>query len=65
MNTCRAFVGAPTRDRHEMRSQKDLDLSQWEFKSGETKVLPPFGVVYWYVDVKSPRSTGISRGTSA
>jgi hypothetical protein len=48
-----------------MRSQKDLDLSQWEFKSGETKVLPPFGVVYWYVDVKSPRSTGISRGTSA
>jgi hypothetical protein len=41
-----------------MRSQKGLDLSQWEFKSGETKVLPPFGVMYWYVGVKKPQVNG-------
>ncbi|KAF1975485.1 hypothetical protein BU23DRAFT_588496 [Bimuria novae-zelandiae CBS 107.79] len=35
-----------------LRRQKDLDLSVWEFSSGETKVLPPFGVMYWYVGVK-------------
>jgi hypothetical protein len=35
-----------------MRRQKGLDLSKWKFTAGETKVLPPFGVMYWYVGVK-------------
>jgi hypothetical protein len=41
-----------------MRSQKDLDLSQWEFESGETKVLPPSGAMYWHIGVKKPRING-------
>lgn len=32
-----------------LRKQTDLDLSGWEFTSGETIVLPPFGVMYWYI----------------
>ncbi|RWA13949.1 hypothetical protein EKO27_g1129 [Xylaria grammica] len=35
-----------------LRRQKDLDLNGWEFKGGETTVLPPFGVMYWYVGIK-------------
>ncbi|KAI1404842.1 hypothetical protein F4819DRAFT_494623 [Hypoxylon fuscum] len=41
-----------------MRRQKDLDLSGWEFKSGETTVLPPFGTMYWYAGVKKPQTNG-------
>ena len=33
-------------------SQPDLDLSQWDPKSGERMVLPPFGNLYWYMGVK-------------
>lgn len=34
-----------------------LDLSEWEFKSGERLVLPPFGYLYWYVGVKKTKRT--------
>lgn len=30
----------------------DLNLDEWEFKSGETKVLPPFGNLYWFIGVR-------------
>lgn len=39
-----------------LRKQKDLNLDGWEFKSGETNVLPPFGVMYWYVGVRKTQA---------
>lgn len=30
----------------------EVDLSEWEFRSGEKLVLPPFGYLYWFVGVK-------------
>ncbi|KAH1901220.1 hypothetical protein KXW12_001247 [Aspergillus fumigatus] len=30
-----------------IRQQKDLDISDWDFSSGEDMVLPPFGKMYW------------------
>ncbi|KAM3067375.1 hypothetical protein ACMFMF_009866 [Clarireedia jacksonii] len=38
-----------------LTKQKDLDLSQWEFKSGSQLVLPPFGNLYYYIGVKKQR----------
>lgn len=35
-----------------LRRNTDLDLSEWEFKDGEDMVLPPFGMMYWYIGVK-------------
>ncbi|KAL6716887.1 hypothetical protein ACLMJK_004799 [Lecanora helva] len=35
-----------------LKGQPDLDLSEWEFRSGERMVLPPFGNIYWYAGVK-------------
>lgn len=32
--------------------QKDLDVSDWEFRSGEDTMLPPFGKMYWYIGFK-------------
>ena len=42
-----------------IRRQQNLDLSGWEFKAGETTVLPPFGVMYWYMGVKKPQQNEI------
>lgn len=33
-------------------SQPDLDLSEWDFNSGEQTALMPFGRMYWYSGVK-------------
>lgn len=30
-----------------------LDCSGWTFHSGQTKVLPPFGNLYWFIGTKS------------
>lgn len=38
-----------------LTSQSDLDLSDWEFRSGERMVLPPFGNLYWYMGVNKNR----------
>lgn len=38
-----------------LRRQTDLDLSGWDFKSGEQLVLPPFGYLYYYIGVKKER----------
>ncbi|KAJ5603245.1 hypothetical protein N7537_006201 [Penicillium hordei] len=35
-----------------LKCQPDLDLSQWELKSGEQTALLPFGRMYWYSGVK-------------
>jgi hypothetical protein len=32
---------------------EDPYLSRWDFRSGETLVLPPFGYLYWFMGVKS------------
>lgn len=41
---------------HKMiRQHPDLDLDEWEFKSGETKVLPPFGNLYWFIGVRKKK----------
>ncbi|KAI9830057.1 MAG: hypothetical protein M1819_005887 [Sarea resinae] len=45
-----------------LRNQPDLDLTQWQFKSGDTMVLPPFGVMYWYIGVKQKKSGEATRG---
>ena len=39
-----------------LRRQPDLDLSEWKFTSGENMVLPPFGIMYWYIGVKQKKS---------
>ena len=38
-----------------LTKQKDLDLSEWEFKSGSQLVLPPFGNLYYYIGVKKQK----------
>jgi hypothetical protein len=35
-----------------LQNQPGLNLSEWEFKSGETMVLPPIGHLYWYMGIK-------------
>ena len=35
-----------------LHRRSDLDLSQWELKSGEQTALLPFGRMYWYAGVK-------------
>lgn len=35
-----------------LHRQKGLDLSEWEFQSGEQTALLPFGKLYWYSGVK-------------
>lgn len=39
-----------------LKSQKDLDLSGWKFKSGEKMVLPRFGITHWYIGVKGSKA---------
>ncbi|KAL9593651.1 MAG: hypothetical protein Q9219_007452 [cf. Caloplaca sp. 3 TL-2023] len=41
---------------------KDLDLSGWEFRSGEEIVLPPLGRLFWYSGVKKRREGGGKKG---
>lgn len=45
-----------------IRQQKDLDISDWDFSSGEDMVLPPFGKMYWYIGT---RKEGMSQRTSS
>ena len=42
----------PAEIRKLLNRHPDLDLSGWDFKDGEQMVLPPFGVMYWYMGVK-------------
>lgn len=35
-----------------LQEQEGLDISGWEFREGEKLVLPPFGVLYWYMGIK-------------
>lgn len=35
-----------------LNSDPSLDISGWEFREGEKLVLPPFGILYWYMGVK-------------
>lgn len=44
-----------------IRQQKDLDISDWDFSSGEDMVLPLFGKMYWYIGT---RKEGMSQRTS-
>ena len=37
-------------------SQEGLDLSEWDLRSGEKMVLPPFGNLYWYIGVKKGKT---------
>ncbi|KAG8404921.1 hypothetical protein J3459_022375 [Metarhizium acridum] len=34
------------------QEQRGLDVSDWTFHHGETKVLPPFGNLYWFMGVR-------------
>lgn len=36
-------------------NQPDLDISDWEIKSGTKMVLPPSGNLYWWMAVKNPK----------
>ena len=42
-----------------LRRQRDLDLSEWELRSGEDVVLPPFGTLFWYSGVKKRKSKAL------
>lgn len=41
--------------------ERGLDTSGWTFHHGETKVLPPFGNLYWFVGVKERNDTQNTR----
>jgi salicylate hydroxylase len=45
-----------------IRQQKDLDISDWKFSSGEDMVLPPFGKMYWYIGTRKEETP---KGTSS
>lgn len=44
-----------------LHRQPDLDLSEWELRSGEQTALMPFGKLYWYLGVKKSTSKVVSK----